>query len=44
MDGDFVCNDKCHQDFKNEMSAVCNMTDSQFYSWMGADEYPEESK
>jgi len=33
-DGDFVCNDQCHAAFKRDMDAVCNMSDSQFESWM----------
>ena len=37
-DGDFVCDDACHDAFHREMDAVCAMSDKQFESWMmGAD-------
>ena len=34
-DGDFVCDDKCHDNFHKDMDKVCAMTDAQFYVWMG---------
>ena len=45
-DGDFVCDDKCHNAFLREMDAVCSMSDSQFESWMmcGESVLPEMSK
>ena len=36
-DGDFVCNEVCKKAFYDEMDKVCNMTDSEFYTWMGVD-------
>lgn len=35
IDGDFVCDDNCHKGFHQEMGSVCQMSDSQFYAWMG---------
>jgi hypothetical protein len=34
-DGDFVCDDKCHDDFKKESIMVGQMSDTQFEKWMG---------
>ena len=35
MDGDFVCNDTCHQAFRDEMGRVASMSDSEFFGWLG---------
>lgn len=37
-DGDFVCNQKCYDAMREEMNKVCNMSNKEFYDWMGVTE------
>lgn len=32
-DGDFVCDDQCHEKFKQEMDRISSMSDEDFESW-----------
>ena len=41
-DGDFVCDDKCHEALYAEMDRVCSMTDEQFEYWMDEEPIKEE--
>ena len=38
FDGDSFCNKKCEDSWREQMGVVCNMSDAEFYKWIGGED------
>lgn len=44
IDGDLVCDDKCHKKFRDQMNQICNMNDDEFEKFILSEDYEINKK